>query len=103
MKYSKKQTYHITSKIYKFLKENPDNITISKFKARNLEGLYDPDTCLITLDPRKELLPTLIHELIHHWHDDWDEKRVVKEEHKVVRSLSLSQMKHIIKFLAVTL
>jgi len=97
-KYSKKETYYITHKIYAFLRENPDHIVIDRLK-RDVEGMYEPDTSIISLDPRKAIVPTLVHELIHHWHDDWCETKVIKEEDKVMRSLSVAQMKNIIKLL----
>jgi len=63
------------------------------------EGMYQPDTGVIVLDPRRAVVPTLIHELLHHWHDDWSEKKVVAEEDKIVDSLSSNQMKNILKML----
>ena len=65
--YSKKQSYSITSKIYKFIKENPNHIAIKNL-ARNTIGLYEPDIALISVDPRGPVVPVLIHELLHHWH-----------------------------------
>ena len=101
-KYPKQRIYYIAHKIYTFLRENPDHIVIDILK-KNVEGMYEPDTNIISLDPRKAIIPTLIHELIHHWHEDWCETKVLKEEDKIVRSLSVAQMKNVIKLLGDTL
>jgi hypothetical protein len=50
--------------------------------------LYDLVTKEITIDYRKDIIPTLIHEAIHHWHSDWSEKKVIKEEKRITNLLT---------------
>lgn len=42
----------------------------------------------IEIDFRYEILPTLIHECLHHFHPKWSEDRVYAEEAKIVKLLS---------------
>ena len=58
--YSKNQIYHITHKIYDFIRENPDHIIIVNLD-RNTIGLYEPENAMISLDPRGPVVPVLIH------------------------------------------
>lgn len=46
----------------------------------------------ITIDYRKEIIPTLIHEFIHHLHNDWCETKVVAKEKEI---MSVLEPKHV--------
>ena len=65
-------------------------------KTKKDEGSYDPSTDIICIDYRKELLSTLVHETIHRIHTKWCESRVIKEEIKIMNSLSIKQVKNIL-------
>jgi len=96
MKYDKKRLYKITSRLYKELK-NKENIIILKKMGARRQGLYDYETGEISLDYRKELVPTLIHEYLHKWNPEECETSILNMERKIVNSLSLKQVKNIIK------
>ena len=98
MKLSRQETYTITSKIYKFLREDSDKIILKKLRGSVL-GTYDPDSEKITIDYREDAVATLIHELLHHWHPDWSESKVVQWEKAVVNSLSVKQFKNLMQAL----
>ena len=93
------KNYYITNRIYQFLKENPDYLCFKKYRG-NIEGMYEPDTNMICVDPRKDIVPTLIHELLHHWHPDWCETAVEKETQHIVSNLTIDQIKNIIRRIA---
>lgn len=102
MPYTKRQIYAITNKINKFLEKEPNNICFKKLK-HSVEGIYESDSYhhyQIFIDPRRDIIPTLIHELLHHWHPDWCEAKVRREERKIVSALTVTQMKNMIKKLA---
>lgn len=63
-------------------------------------GYYWPDSEEIDLDYRYEIIPTLIHEYIHHFHDSWSEEKVEKEERCIMVMLSKKQAIKLIKALA---
>ena len=94
MAYSKKQLYKITNRLYKELKENPEYITMKKI--RGVHGLYDYGTDEITLDYRKSLIPTLIHEYLHKWNPEKSETWVCQNESMIINSLTTRQIKNII-------
>jgi len=87
--YTKKEIYSITKKIYKTLREYPSDIIWKKMKGR--WGEYDYETQDMTIDFRSALVPTIIHECIHHWHKDWCETKVLEEERRIVSSISAAQ------------
>jgi len=92
----KKISYEFTRKIYKELKLFPEFIFK---KMRGYSGEYDYSTDEITLDYRKELLPTLIHEYLHKWNYDKSETWVLKQEKKIINALTPKQIRNILKLL----
>ena len=67
----------------------PDNL--------NIEGMTNGDQ--IVLDPRGQLLPTLLHECLHLAYPNWDEKKVSQIEKNLTDNLSAKQwMNLLIKF-----
>jgi hypothetical protein len=63
---------------------------------RAKHGEYDYGTEEITLDYRKDLLSTLIHEYLHKWHPDNSETWVLQNEQMIVNALTTRQIKRII-------
>ena len=98
MHYSKKDLYNITRRLYYLLREHSDRIVFQKL-YQNWYGTYDWDTHKITIDFRRDILSTLIHEALHHWHPDWSETKVARHESLIINSLSITQIKNIIKVL----
>jgi len=62
-----------------------------------MDGKYEPSDDEITIDYRKELIPTLIHEIMHCLHPDWCETKVLTKEREVVNAMSLRQCKNILR------
>jgi len=95
-KYSKKQIYRITARLYAEMKKHPA-IQLKKLKGC---GEYDYSTDIMVLDYRRDIVSTLIHELLHKWHPDKCETWVLRHEKLIINSLSSTQIKHIIKAFA---
>jgi len=100
MPYSKQEIYLITKRLHEMLKEHPGWIVLKKL--RGMCALYELEgrKVTITLDPRKDIVPSLIHESLHHWYPDWPESKVEKHERLIMNSLTSSQTKHILILLA---
>lgn len=90
---------HFTCHLYRFLEEGH----ILKFaKMRKYVGKidwYEEDdgAATIVLDHRYDILPTIIHEFIHHEYPDMLEKDVIILEKAIVSKLSNIRVKNIIK------
>ena len=91
----KSEAYHIVKLLYYFLRHKPDCIIFRKIYGGAV-GYYDFGTEEITLDYRKDIIPTLIHEFIHHLNPNWSETRVLKKERQMVNVLSPRQCKNIL-------
>lgn len=96
MGYSKKETYLITRRLYYLLRNHSDRIHFQKLYS-NVYGSYDDATHEIKIDYRRDILATLIHEALHHWHPDWNETKVRQHESLIINSLSAKQIRNIIK------
>jgi hypothetical protein len=94
MQYTKQQIYKITSRLYKELRTNYQDIVLKKIYGKH--GEYDYETDEVSLDYRKDLLSTLIHEYLHKWHPDKCETWVLNHERLIVNALSIAQIKRII-------
>jgi len=92
---NKVSLYRFTSRLYSELRKPERNIILKKL--RGLCGLYDYGSEDITLDYRRELVPSLIHEILHHFNPDKCESWVLSEEKKIMNALSVRQIKNIIK------
>ena len=106
---NKKKIYLLTQKVYKYLREY-GCVNLRKLKSEIIRGqkyhtmgYYHGSDCSIDLDYRFSILPTLIHECLHHYYPQWDEKKVLKEERMIMALLSKKQAVNIIKALAMVL
>jgi len=99
MGYSKKEIYKLTKRLYYLLSHHSDHIHFEKLYS-NVYGFYDDKTQDITIDYRRDIIPTLIHEALHHWHPDWSETKVIKHESLIINALTPKQIKNIIKAIA---
>ena len=90
------EVYKIIARIHKELKNNQH---VALKKLRGYQGEYDFCGDEITIDYRKELLPTLVHEFIHKFYPEKSESWVLKKESLVMRHLSSSQAKHLLTLL----
>jgi len=85
-------------KLHHFILHKPDNISFERIKGGTC-GYYDHETEEITIDYRKDIIPTLIHEFTHHLNPKWRERQVLAYERKVMRILTPIQSKNLIKLL----
>lgn len=99
MNYTKSDIYKVTRRLYYLIRNHPEYIVFKKL--RGVCGFYQIDEVIsINLDYRKEIIPTLIHESLHHWHPEWSETKVSQNESMIVNNLSTRQVKNILKILA---
>ena len=107
--HDKEQLYAFTRRAYRFLREHPEKVEIAKIRerARDKDGKgFVPvaGKCTvdkeISLDYRKDLISTLVHELLHAFHPDWAETTVLREESALINQLSSRQVKNLIKAFA---
>ena len=93
----KKDVNNIISRVYKELKNENTNIIFKKL--RGCHGEYDYLEDEIYIDLRKEILPTIVHELLHKWHPEKSEKWVIRQEKHIMQHITLAQSINIITFL----
>jgi hypothetical protein len=93
-RYKKTRVYPFLSQMYSLFDTSPDVFVLEKL---NCEGVYNPMIDKISIDYRKQLIPTLVHEVLHYLHFDWCETRVIKEERKIMNALSPYQIRTILK------
>ena len=98
-KNTKTEISEFIGKLHHFIIHRPDNILFEILKTGEY-GFYDPDVQEITIDYRKDIIPTLIHEFTHHLYPDWKEGRVEGYERKVMKFLTSIQSKNLIRLLA---
>lgn len=91
---NKKDIYVFTRKAYKRLKD--DDFTFRFANLRGLHGLCDIGDKRIQLNPKGEILNTLVHEILHDVNPDWSETKVLKEESRIMARLSYRQMINLI-------
>lgn len=56
--------------------------------GEHLDGLYEPGSHTIYIDPRTAVVSTLIHELIHRRWPSWSEGRVRREEQRLITGMT---------------
>lgn len=82
-------------KIMSLIRKSP----LGFFKLRKLKGAmgYCEWEDGITIDYRKELIPTVIHECIHFLNPSWPESRVLYTEKRVVNCINNKQILKLLK------
>ena len=99
--HDKKYLCEFTRKAYKFLREHRGSIVVRRIGNRGrANGYYIVDRkgkVEIIVDHRRDLLSTLVHELLHAFHGEWSESKVVKTEKTLINQLSSTQIRHLIK------
>lgn len=97
---SKSDVDKFTRKLYKFL-SNGHKI---KFKhMRSTRGIifdYTAAKSTVHLDPRDEIIPTLIHETLHYFYPDASESWILRTESKIISKLTPRQTRNILRRLA---
>ena len=89
-------------KLYRFLETAYfDGHTLKITKCRGCQGWIkeadDNVTVTIAVDHRKQLLPTLIHEVLHYQYQDYSETKILELEAAIVNKLSQRRVKNILK------
>jgi len=102
MGYSKKEIYKFTKKLYNLLRNHSDHIYFKKLYS-NVYGQYNDQTQDITIDFRRDIISTLVHEALHHWYPDWSETKVLKHESLIMNALSARQIKNILRIIGETI
>ena len=97
IEYSKKQIYTFTRKLYYHLRHHADALFFQKI--RGACGYYDYETDEITIDYRKDIISTLVHEFLHHLHTRMCETSISNHEKAIMNKLSHRQIRNIIKVL----
>lgn len=91
---NKKDIYAFTRKVYKCLKDA--DFIIELANLRGVHGYYYHGKSHIQINPKKEVLSTLVHEFVHHFNPEWSETKVLKEESRIMARLSYRQMINLI-------
>jgi len=94
----KNEAYSIVSRLYQFFRLNPDNVFFRRLGGHKT-GDYDPKDEEIRLDYRKDIIPTLIHEFLHHLYPDLCETKIKEKERQVMSGISPRQGINIIRAL----
>jgi len=97
-KYSRKDTYNVTRRLYRLIRSHADRIYYKKLH-HNVYGFYEAETEEITIDYRRDIISTLIHEALHHWNKDKSETWVLRHESLIMNALSQKQIKNILKII----
>ena len=95
--YTRQQSYRLTRRLYKLIRENADHIKFRRL--RGAYGLYAANGDITIDHHRGCIIPTLIHEALHHWYPEWSETRVLQQEKKIMTSLTPQQVINIMKVL----
>lgn len=94
-KYRKVDAYHFLTQMYRLFRTNPEMFIIKRL--RGCHGEYDPMRDRISVDFRREIFPTIIHETIHCLHPQLSERAVIKRERQIVSVVSVRQARNILK------
>ena len=79
IKKEKLEIYAFTRRLYYLLRHHIDHIQFQKLPLGD-SGYYYPEIDEIILDHRRDIISTLIHEVLHKWHPGWSETKVLKKE-----------------------
>lgn len=104
---NKRRINKLIKKIQDHVQENPDAIKFVKIPNQKsgkryvqYRGYYWPEEETIDIDYRYEIIPTLIHEYLHHFHEDWSESKVEKEERCIMAVIPKKHCISLIKLFA---
>jgi hypothetical protein len=61
-------------------------------KREHLYGIFDEDRLEIVIDPRRAIVETLIHELLHRRYPKWSERRVRQAEKRIMADMALEDV-----------
>ncbi len=99
MTVTKAQVNRYTSKLYRFLNDG-HKIEFKKMRYDRGSIMVDTHPTTLQLDPRDQLVPTLIHETLHYFYPTASEEWVLKMEDKIFRQLTERQIRNILRCLS---
>lgn len=97
----KKQIYAFTASLYRKLR-NP-KFVVKLYRDKKSRGQYWTDRNRIDLDPRNEIISTLIHEVSHAIWPKLTENQIIAKENEIIHKLSHKQIANIVYELGVAL
>ena len=92
--YRKTNVYPFLNRVYKLLETKPEMFVLRKMR---IQGECDYIEDIITIDPRKEVLSTVCHEILHYLHPAWSERTVIQAEHRIMNNMTIRQLKTFLK------
>jgi hypothetical protein len=101
MALSRAEVHAFTRKLYAFLRDE-HTVRLTKHHLFHAQISY-PDNeyeAYVTVDYRKDILSSLIHEVLHFYYPQWSEKKVLRMESQMVNAITERQAKNILKALA---
>lgn len=101
MPFSRQETQAYTRSFYRFL-EKGCTFTFKRMKytAGTIDGWDRHGKVIITLNPKCDVVSTIVHEYLHYRHPKTCESSIRKLEKKLMNSLSDRQVKNILKRVA---
>jgi len=101
MPLSRSETQLYTRSFYRFL-ERGCTFEFKRMKAvaGEIEGWDRNGRVIITLNPKCDVVSTMMHEFLHYRHPSFCESKIRKLELKLMNSLSDRQIKNILKRVA---
>lgn len=98
MPFSRSETQAYTRSFYRFL-ERGCTFTFKRMKetAGEIEGWDREGKVIITLNPKCDVVSTMMHEYLHWRHPTFCESHIRRLEKKLMNSLSDRQIKNILK------
>lgn len=89
----KKQVNYYLHRIYALCKK--DIRVIIKRVRKNTAGLTN---CIdtIIINPKKDIIPTFIHECLHILYPAWSETKIIRWENKIINNISIKQINNLL-------
>lgn len=92
---TKKEVNRFMGKVYQFL-DDGHKINLVKMKVYSGYIFTNRYPTIVTLDPQSQIIPVLLHEIIHYEYPCATEDEVLSMEKTVVHHLSNCQLKRIL-------
>jgi hypothetical protein len=96
MTVTKPQVNRYITKLYRFL-EQGHRITFRKMRKDRGSILVEIYPTEIHLDPRDEVISTLVHETLHYFYPEASEEWILSMEDGIVKKLTHRQVRNIIR------
>lgn len=96
---TKDEVNRFTRRLYRFL-DAGHKVEFRRMKHTRGVIFTRTNPTRVSLDPRANIIPTLIHEALHYFYPDATETWVLRMESTIVRGLSERQIRNIIRRLA---